>query len=148
MRLQTFFSVNMIPKQQEMDHIVEQIYESIEQEIHLQSTLLVLAGDHGMTEGGNHGGSAIGETTPALVFASPKFRSISNGTKCPTDAREGFDFYEKIEQSNITPTLAGLLRFPFPMNNLGVFIESFLALWKDGTKYCRRLRTAPAHLLK
>lgn len=122
----------MLPKQTEMDGIVKQIYEAIEQEPHLQSTLFVLCGDHGMNEGGNHGGSAPGETSPALVFVSPKLREISNGHDCPTESKRDFEYYTMVEQSDIAPTLAGLLGFPVPLNNLGVFIPKFLDFWPEG----------------
>ncbi|KAF2087017.1 alkaline phosphatase-like protein [Saccharata proteae CBS 121410] len=125
-------SPNMIPKQIEMDAIVQQIYEAIESQPHLSSTLLVLCGDHGMNDGGNHGGSAPGETSPALVFMSPKMKAVSNGLPSPTTAKQELDYYEKIEQSDIAPTLAGLLGFPVPLNNLGVFIPDFLPFWPDG----------------
>jgi ethanolaminephosphotransferase len=122
-------SPNMIPKQQEMDGIVQQIYEAMIAFTHLNSTLLVLCGDHGMNEGGNHGGSAPGETSPALVFMSPKLKDITPGRPCPALPRQDYDYYDKIEQSDIAPTLAGLLGFPIPLNNLGVFIQDFLPLW-------------------
>ena len=70
-------SSNMLPKQQEMDGVVETIYEAMNTLPHLENTLLVLAGDHGMNSAGNHGGSAAGETSPALVFISPKLREIT-----------------------------------------------------------------------
>lgn len=70
-------SPNMLPKQREMDEIVTSIYEAIDELPHLQNTLLVLAGDHGMNSAGNHGGSAAGETSPALVFISPKLRTVT-----------------------------------------------------------------------
>ena len=123
----------MIPKQSEMDAVVRQIYEAIENERHLQSTLLVLCGDHGMNEAGNHGGSAEGETSPALVFMSPKLRGISKGFECPIIKSEtSFDYYQTVEQSDIAPTLAGLLGFPVPLNNLGVFIPELLEFWHEG----------------
>jgi len=126
----------MIPKQIEMDNMVEEIYSAIENEDHLENTLFVLCGDHGMNEGGNHGGSAPGETSPALVFMSPKIKKItqSRDKKSPTTPRDGseFEYYNKIEQNDIAPTLAGLMGFPVPKNNLGVFIEDFLYLWDDG----------------
>jgi len=122
---------HMIPKQQEMDGIVRQIYEAMTHESHLSSTLFILCGDHGMNDGGNHGGSAPGETSPALVFVSPKFKVIREIRQCPTKPIRDFDFYTKIEQSDIAPTIAGLLRFPVPLNNLGVFIQDFLPLWTD-----------------
>ncbi|KAL1626533.1 major facilitator superfamily transporter protein [Diplodia seriata] len=125
-------SPNMVPKQVEMDGIVKQIYHAMETQPHLQSTLLVLCGDHGMNDGGNHGGSAPGETSPALVFMSPKLQDISKGLPCPVAPTREFDYYEKVEQSDIAPTLAGLLGFPVPLNNLGVFIPHFLQMWPKG----------------
>lgn len=122
----------MLPKQQEMDDIVRKIYTAIETQPHLESTLFVLAGDHGMNDAGNHGGSAPGETSPALVLMSPKFGKIfSGGRECPTLPKEEFDFYTTVEQSDVVPTLAGLLGFPVPKNNLGVFIPSLLEMWNS-----------------
>lgn len=126
-------SPHMIPKQAEMDDVVKQIYEAIESQHHLQSTLLVLCGDHGMNDAGNHGGSSEGETSPALVFIAPKLQSISSGSECPVALQDSsFDFYGLVEQSDIAPTLAGLLGFPIPLNNLGVFIPAFLPFWDEG----------------
>ena len=127
----------MIPKQQEMDDIARTIYTAIENEYHLANTLFVLCGDHGMNEGGNHGGSSPGETSPALVFMSPKLTKITQGkpkTQSPTQPKtEGeFDYYRTVEQSDIAPTLAGLLGFPVPRNNLGVFLNEFLEFWDSG----------------
>ena len=123
----------MVPKQREMDGILKQIYNAMEVEKHLESTLLVLCGDHGMNDAGNHGGSAEGETSPALVFISPKLRDVANGLPSPTDPSEAsFDYYSTVEQSDITPTLAGLLGFPIPLNNLGVFIPDLLGFWNEG----------------
>lgn len=123
----------MIPKQAEMDGIVEQIYRAIEIEKHLHSTLFVLCGDHGMNDAGNHGGSAEGETSPALVFMSPKLQTICKGSECPAALPESaFSYYTTVEQSDIAPTLAGLLGFPIPLNNLGVFIPDLLGFWDEG----------------
>ncbi|KAF1957269.1 GPI ethanolamine phosphate transferas-like protein 2, partial [Byssothecium circinans] len=129
-------SPNMLPKQKEMDEIVRDIYTAIENEDHLANTLFVLCGDHGMNEGGNHGGSAPGETSPALVFMSPKLTKVTQftGRKSPSSPKGGteFEYYRLVEQSDVAPTLAGLLGVPVPRNNLGVFIEEFLGFWDDG----------------
>jgi ethanolaminephosphotransferase len=130
----------MIPKQKEMDDIVRTIYTAIENEDHLANTLFVLCGDHGMNDGGNHGGSSPGETSPALVFMSPKLTKITESIPAPkkhksptTPKSEGeFDYYRVVEQSDIAPTLAGLLGFPVPRNNLGVFLTEFLEFWDNG----------------
>lgn len=129
-------SPNMIPKQVEMDFIVNTIYSAIENEDHLSNTLFVVCGDHGMNDGGNHGGAAPGETEPALIFMSPKLKKITDfmDKKSPVKPKEGteFQFYKMIEQSDIAPTIAGLMGFPVPKNNLGVFIEDFLYFWDEG----------------
>ncbi|RWA07654.1 hypothetical protein EKO27_g7460 [Xylaria grammica] len=122
---------NMIPKQHEMDGIVRQIYDAMETHEHMRSTLLVLCGDHGMNDAGNHGASSPGETSAALVFASPKLKAISRETKAPAKFTEDFQYYRTVEQSDLAPTLAALLGFPVPKNSLGSFIVDFLPLWPD-----------------
>lgn len=124
----------MLSKQREMDEIIKLMYESMTSKDHLKSTLLVLAGDHGMNDAGNHGGSAEGETSPALVFISSKFHKISRGLEAPTTPSRGeFQYHSIIEQSDIAPTLAALLGFPIPLNNLGVIIPSFFQMWDTGS---------------
>lgn len=130
---QFLLSSHMIPKQREMDGIVRNIYEAMEKEDHLSSTLLVLCGDHGMNDAGNHGGSSPGETSPALMYISPKFASfeqLHHHQPSISDV-ETFKYHQVVEQSDVTATLAALLGFPIPKNNLGVITPSFLSLWKD-----------------
>ncbi|KAI1326062.1 alkaline-phosphatase-like protein [Xylariaceae sp. FL0255] len=122
---------NMIPKQREMDGIARDIYEAMEKEEHLKSTLLVLCGDHGMNDAGNHGASSAGETSAAMVFISPKLRSLSAKYETPSKAVEDFRYHRLIQQSDLAPTLAGLLGFPVPKNSLGLFIADFLPLWPE-----------------
>jgi ethanolaminephosphotransferase len=119
----------MIPKQREMDGIVKSIYEALESKDHLKSTLFVLCGDHGMNDAGNHGASSPGETSAALVFLSPKFKGILPKLTAPVPPENEFDYYSRVEQSDITPTIAALLGFPVSRNNLGAFIPSFLSFW-------------------
>ncbi|KAL2271858.1 hypothetical protein VTJ83DRAFT_1229 [Remersonia thermophila] len=124
-------SPRMVVKQREMDGIIRQIYTAMESEDHLQSTLLVFCGDHGMNDAGNHGASSAGETSPALVFLSPKLRALSSGLPSPLPEREDFQYYSTVEQSDLAPTLAALLGFPVPKNNLGALIPEFLPFWPD-----------------
>ncbi|KAK8061189.1 gpi ethanolamine phosphate transferase 2 [Apiospora hydei] len=124
-------SVNMVPKQREMDGIVREIYEALETQAHLESTLLVLCGDHGMNDAGNHGASSAGETSPALVFMSPKLKSIAKPATVPAPFDEDFQYYTKVDQSDLAPTLGALLGFPVPKNNLGAFILDFLPFWSN-----------------
>ena len=114
-----------------MDGIVTQIYTALETKDYLANTLFVLCGDHGMNDAGDHGGSGQGETSPALIFISPKLKNITTGKLSPVGLREDFQYYTAIEQSDIAPTLAGLLGFPVPRNSLGVFIADFLPFWPN-----------------
>lgn len=123
----------MIPKQREMDDIVKRIYVAMETQGHMESTLMVLCGDHGMNDAGNHGASSPGETSPALVFISPKLKSLRRNLESPAALRDDFAYYTKVEQSDLAPTLAALLGFPVPQNNLGAFIADFLPFWPDST---------------
>lgn len=116
--------------------MVREIYTAIEYEEHLADTLFVLCGDHGMNDGGNHGGSSPGETSPALVFMSPKlkqgFPDVKRSSPHKPKTEGEFDYYRVVEQSDIAPTLAGLMGFPIPQNNLGVFLDNFLPFWEEG----------------
>jgi ethanolaminephosphotransferase len=122
----------MLSKQQEMDTIVDNIYTAIQRESHLESTLFVLCGDHGMNEAGNHGGSSAGETSPALLFISPKFETMGARLESPIETPDDLRFYQTVQQSDITTTLAGLLGLPIPLNSLGVFIPGLLDMWESG----------------
>ncbi|KAK2861104.1 hypothetical protein FQN49_004539 [Arthroderma sp. PD_2] len=133
-------SPHMIPKQREMDTIVKQIYTFMEKEAHLSSALLVLCGDHGMNDGGNHGGASAGETSPALTFISPKFKDMGLVRSLPKKTSEEFEYYDMVDQSDIAPTLGGLLGFPVPLNNLGVIIPQFLPLWKKDSERLQLLQ--------
>lgn len=66
----------MFDKQKEMDNVIRAIYEYVAEDDSRRrkesespgSTLIVLCGDHGMNEVGNHGGSSEGETSTVCVF--------------------------------------------------------------------------------
>ncbi|RDW59278.1 mannose-ethanolamine phosphotransferase LAS21 [Aspergillus mulundensis] len=138
----------MIPKQNEMDSIVTQVYGAIEQKPHLQSTLFVLCGDHGMNDAGNHGGSSAGETSPALLFISPKLQSLGAGRDSPVDAIDELQYYRTVDQTDITPTLAGLLGLPIPLNSLGVFIPELLDMWHLGSQRIQLLNQNAKQFLR
>lgn len=137
---------NMLPKQREMDAIVRMIYEAMETHEHHRRTLLVLAGDHGMNAGGNHGGSGPGETEPALVFLSPRFNDVEKARmyECPTQPKEGteFHFYTKIQQSDLVPALAGMMGMPVSKNSLGVFQRELGNLWSEEERVGLLVRNA------
>lgn len=92
-----------------------------------------------MNEGGNHGGSNTGETESALVFASPKLRTmrVENTYECPTLPLNGtdFDYYRKVEQQHLVPTLSALLGLPIPRNSIGKTLSELRGVWPNEKSY-------------
>ncbi|KAH0595098.1 hypothetical protein MHUMG1_07398 [Metarhizium humberi] len=126
-------SAHMRPKQLEMDSVVESIYRTLETEAHMEGTLLVLLGDHGMTAQGNHGGRLPEELAAATVFISPWLQgttSIRRDSPLPT--AQDYLYYSTVNQIDIVPSLSGLLGFPIPERNAGVFIPELLPALGDG----------------
>lgn len=96
------------PKLLEMDHIIKDIYSAMlkwDQQKEAPS-LLVLCGDHGMSDAGSHGGASSAETSTPLVFMSPLF-----------EHGRGERFSRKqVQQIDMVPTLSLLLGLPIPQN--------------------------------
>lgn len=111
----------MRAKQLQMDEVVRNIFESMD-----NSTLLVLAGDHGMNEVGNHGGSSIGETSAALLLVSSAFREPKDA---PLPSTPNFKYYNSVSQVDLVPTISFLMGLPVPKNNVGIVIPQLLELW-------------------
>lgn len=118
----------MKPKIEEMNQILTRLYEYIEKS--KQKTLIVLLGDHGMNDIGNHGGSNIGEVSPGLTLISPSFAKLNLNNKSPLSHRSDYAYYDQIQQIDLVPTLSSLLNLPIPKNNLGIIVENVLPLWK------------------
>jgi ethanolaminephosphotransferase len=59
----------MGPKQEQLDRALERIFDNISQHDlqSKQNTLLLVTGDHGMTDAGNHGGSSPEELSTVSV---------------------------------------------------------------------------------
>ena len=85
-----------------------------------------------MNEAGNHGGSSSGEMSTALIFISPEFANNLEAAESPLPAKDEFLYYDLVEQTDIAPTLAALLGFPVPRNNLGTVIPRVLEFWRNG----------------
>ncbi|CAG0912560.1 unnamed protein product [Notodromas monacha] len=68
-------------KLKEMDHVVEKIVTSLtegHEGLSIQAPpLFILCGDHGMSDGGSHGGSSKNEVMTPLLFISPLFRGVN-----------------------------------------------------------------------
>uniref|UniRef100_UPI003AAE5B8F GPI ethanolamine phosphate transferase 2 isoform X6 n=1 Tax=Centroberyx gerrardi TaxID=166262 RepID=UPI003AAE5B8F len=77
--------------------------------------LLVLCGDHGMSETGSHGGSSEPEVNTPLVLISPAFKR-----------KVGLEKPAVVEQVDLTPTLALGLGLPISQNSVGRIIPGVL----------------------
>ncbi|XP_029368607.1 GPI ethanolamine phosphate transferase 2 isoform X3 [Echeneis naucrates] len=106
------------PKLLEMDDILKKIHSALilkEAEGSLPY-LLVLCGDHGMSETGSHGGSSEPEVNTPLVLISPAFKRKDSNIRNP----------EVVEQVDLTPTLALGLGLPISQNSVGHVIPGVL----------------------
>ncbi|XP_053155524.1 GPI ethanolamine phosphate transferase 2 isoform X2 [Hemicordylus capensis] len=74
--------------------------------------LLVVCGDHGMSETGSHGGSSEGEIHTALLLISSAFDRRNGPPKPP----------ELVQQTDLTVTLAIGLGLPISRNSVGKLI--------------------------
>ncbi|XP_068522190.1 GPI ethanolamine phosphate transferase 2 isoform X5 [Anas acuta] len=102
------------PKLREMDNILKKIHISLlskEGEASLPS-LLVVCGDHGMSETGSHGGSSEGEVHTPLLFISSAFEKRSGPLTQP----------ELVQQTDLASTLAVGLGLPISRNSVGTLI--------------------------
>ncbi|XP_010564327.1 PREDICTED: GPI ethanolamine phosphate transferase 2 isoform X5 [Haliaeetus leucocephalus] len=101
------------PKLREMDNILKKIHISLlsKEEASLPN-LLVVCGDHGMSETGSHGGSSDGEVHTPLLFISSAFEKRSGPLTQP-----GF-----VQQTDLASTLAVGLGLPISRNSVGNLI--------------------------
>ncbi|XP_039580003.1 GPI ethanolamine phosphate transferase 2 isoform X6 [Passer montanus] len=101
------------PKLREMDNILKKIHISLlsKEEASLPN-LLVVCGDHGMSETGSHGGSSEGEVHTPLLFISSAFGKRSAPLAQP----------EHVQQTDLASTLAIGLGLPISRNSVGNLI--------------------------
>jgi len=92
--------------------------------------LLLVFGDHGMTDSGDHGGDSSNEINAALFAYSLKL-GMSSSSVPPA-----------VSQIDLVPTLALLMGVPVPFSNLGgmiedLFIPTSLAPGRPGGQHIR-----------
>ncbi|XP_043429186.1 GPI ethanolamine phosphate transferase 2 isoform X6 [Prionailurus bengalensis] len=98
-------------KLSEMDSILMKIHTSLlsEERENLSPNLLVLCGDHGMSETGSHGASSMEEVNTPLILISSAFE------RKPGDIRHP----KHVQQTDLAATLAIGLGLPIPENSVG-----------------------------
>nr|XP_061837060.1 GPI ethanolamine phosphate transferase 3 [Nerophis lumbriciformis] len=95
----------MADKLTQMDGVIRSVIERLQND-----TLLVVMGDHGMTDTGDHGGESQKETDAAIFLYSPS--PLFPG---PPSQREP----DVVPQTDLVPTLALLLGVPIPYSSVG-----------------------------
>eukprot|EP00754_Rhynchopus_humris_P039678 Rhum_TRINITY_DN22796_c0_g1::Rhum_TRINITY_DN22796_c0_g1_i1::g.175961::m.175961/K05310/GPI7; ethanolaminephosphotransferase len=106
----------MRAKEREMDTVIRKLHEELVQKH--AGTVLVVVSDHGMTDGGNHGGSSSAEVdTVFMMFFQPP----AGATDLPhSNLRAQARNPSTIEQIDVAATLSLLLGQPPPKPNTGV----------------------------
>ncbi|XP_017265950.1 GPI ethanolamine phosphate transferase 3 [Kryptolebias marmoratus] len=95
----------MADKLTQMDGVIRSVIDRLQND-----TLLVVMGDHGMTDTGDHGGESQKETDAALFLYSP-----SPIFQAPLSQNEP----DVVPQTDLVPTLALLLGTPIPYSSVG-----------------------------
>ncbi|KAG5919596.1 hypothetical protein E4U42_006476 [Claviceps africana] len=110
----------MNAKLRQMNDFIRRLTATID-----DGTLLVVMGDHGMDDRGDHGGESDDEVEAALWMYSkaPVFgRTSPQDAVPPANAK-----IRSVNQIDLVPTLSLLLGIPVPYNNLGRPIEEAFA---------------------
>ncbi|XP_055951467.1 GPI ethanolamine phosphate transferase 3-like [Argiope bruennichi] len=103
----------MSRKLQQMNSVIQNITEKLKND-----TILLVLGDHGMTESGDHGGDSTQEISTALfLYSQNKLTNFKVMSEIPT-----------VAQVDIVPTLSLLLGLPIPFSNLGKIITPLFVL--------------------
>jgi hypothetical protein len=106
----------MQPKLNEMDDVVHTILDTVTQKYGDLDFLVVLVGDHGMTEVGNHGGNTDQETHTAALFLSS---ALHSSQKAGLRTEEAPFKPEFIQQTDISVLLSALLGLSIPAHSEG-----------------------------
>ncbi|KAK4308569.1 hypothetical protein Pmani_019745 [Petrolisthes manimaculis] len=102
----------MTRKLTEMNDIIKSVAKTI-----TKDTLLVVIGDHGMTQTGDHGGDSGLEVTTTLFLYSP---ALSVPQQAPQSVPQ------HVAQVDLVPSLAVVLGVPIPYSNLGQVMNEML----------------------
>jgi len=107
-------------------------------------TMLLFAGDHGMTKEGTHGDGTAQETDTAIVafykkgFMKYKHKKNDKIAKIMKSMHETDD---QIHQKDLAPTLSMLMGLPIPFSSMGQILND---LYPNGKFYPRKQRCADA----
>lgn len=123
-------NVHMDAKLKAMDSILETVLETVDSHDDSCHAVLIF-GDHGMTEDGNHGGGTTEETNAALfVHTTPSCATRNNNAQQLEQHAVSLwvkdTLFTSMHQIDLVPTIALLLGIPIPYSNLGGIVPSIL----------------------
>jgi len=138
-------SEQMKVKLRQMDDVLSDIINTVDDEVSgsvedddtsSSCTALFVFGDHGMTEGGNHGGGTEEETgaalfshfSPSCVLPPPESRVTGE------ELASASTVFNSVNQVDLVPTISYLLGLPVPFANIGSVITSLIPMGKDGAE--------------
>jgi hypothetical protein len=126
-------------KIRQFDGVVKDTVDEIEKKAAAEESefdyTLVVMGDHGMTEDGNHGGSTDIETNAALfVLSSDKFMHTN-------------ELRREVDQVDIVPTISRLLQIPIPFCSIGKIIHEVMPSISS-FEMCKAIRTNTWQIFK
>ena len=111
------FSKRVKPKLIEMKNVVKWIIEGLSNSSYWNSTLVIVTGDHGMSDLGGHGGATVNELTTSIMFFNQKLHRL-----------ESLDDKSPIFQSDISTSISLLTGVPIPINSVGVISFRLLSM--------------------
>jgi GPI ethanolamine phosphate transferase 3 subunit O len=142
----------MSKKLHQMDEILDTTLIQLESS---PSCILTLVfGDHGMTEGGNHGGGTEDEINAALF--------VHASQACSSSHESYVEKIKDLSQIDIVPTIALAMGIPIPFSNLGGLVPSLIPglstqnatlalalnagqVWRYLSKYSANANRLPLH---
>uniref|UniRef100_T1K8C0 GPI ethanolamine phosphate transferase 2 C-terminal domain-containing protein n=1 Tax=Tetranychus urticae TaxID=32264 RepID=T1K8C0_TETUR len=105
-------------KLHEMDYVIESIYEKVSAQN--EPYLILVTGDHGMTDDGNHGGSSSPEINTGLLFIHTGLLSKMTWAN---------NVLQSVQQVDITATISLLFGLSIPIKSHGKLITPLMKHW-------------------
>jgi len=109
------YSHLVAPKLEEMDDIIKKIATKLfdRTTTNNEKSLLLICGDHGMSEAGSHGGASRQETETPFIFIDSSFKGVE------------FQWNRYVNQIDLASTLSLLYAINIPQRNTGLPINEF-----------------------
>jgi len=127
--------LEMKRKLSEMSQVIRAIIDNMDNE-----TLLIVVGDHGMDDKGDHGGDSELEVTTAMLMysktqlTSPNHASyLKNNGLVEYQETKNFINWRTINQIDFTSTFSNLMGISIPFGNLGYIIPELFMNGNDST---------------